>query len=67
MKPAPARPRREAINHDRLVHEWRLAWLTGLGKRWPPARTGADQADRNPVAALVRHGCPPRLGLRIAG
>ena len=42
MEPALARARREAIDHDdRLVREWRMARLSGLGIHgrmpgWPP-------------------------------
>ena len=68
MEPAPARPRHEAINHDdRLVHEWRVARLTGLGIPWPLARAAADHFDWHQVATLVQRGCPPRLALRIVG
>jgi hypothetical protein len=68
MEPAPARSRREAIGHDdRLVREWRVARLTGLGIAWPLAQAAAGHAGWHQVAGLVRRGCPPRLALRIAG
>ena len=68
MEPAPARPRREAIDHDdRLVHGWRVARLTRPGIRWPLAQAAADHVDWHQVASLVRRGCPPRLALRIVG
>ena len=67
MEPAPARARREAIDHDdRLVREWRMARLSGLGIPWPLAQSAADHVDWHQVATLVRRGCPPRLALRIA-
>jgi hypothetical protein len=67
MEPAPATPRREAIDHDRLVREWRVARLTALGIPWPLARAAAGHVDWHQVATLVRRGCPPRLALRIVG
>ena len=68
MEPAPARPRREAIDHDgRLVREWRVARLTALGVPWPLARAAAGHVDWHQVATLVGRGCPPRLALRIVG
>ena len=68
MEQAPARSRREAIDHDdRLVREWRVARLTALGIPWPLARAGAGHVDWHQVATLVRRGCPPRLALRIVG
>jgi hypothetical protein len=68
MEPAPARARREAIDHDdRLVREWRMARLSGLGVPWPLARAAADNVDRHQVATLVRRGCLSRLTPRIVG
>jgi len=68
MEPAPARARREAIDHDdRLVREWRMARLSGLGVLWPLAQAAAGHVDWHQVATLVRRGCPPRLALRIVG
>jgi hypothetical protein len=68
MEPVPARPRREAIDHDdRLVREWRVGRLTALGVPWPLARVAADHVDWHQVATLVGRGCPPRLALRIVG
>jgi hypothetical protein len=65
MEPAPARPRHEAIDDDVLVHEWRVRQLTGLGIPWSLAQATAGHVDWHQVATLVRHGCPPRLALRI--
>jgi len=66
MEPAAATPRHEAIDHDdRLMHEWRVARLTGLGVRRPLAQAAAGHVDWHQVAALVLRGCPPRLALRI--
>ena len=66
MGPASARPPLEVIDHDDwLVREWRVARLTGLGIPWPLAQAAADHVDWHQVASLVRHGCPPRLALRI--
>jgi hypothetical protein len=68
MEQAPARSRREAIDRgDRLVREWRVARLSGLGIAWPLARAAAGHVDWHQVATLVRRGCPPRLALRIVG
>lgn len=56
----------EVIKDDeRLVHAWRVTQLTGLGIPWSLAQAVADHVDRHQVANLVRHGCPPRLALRI--
>jgi hypothetical protein len=66
MEPAAAIPRREAIDHnDLLVHEWRVARLTGLGIPWGLAQAAAEHVDWHQVATVVRRGCPPRLALRI--
>jgi hypothetical protein len=55
----------EAIKDDeRLVHEWRVTQLTGLGIPRSLAQAVADRVDWHQVANLVRHGCPPRLALR---
>jgi hypothetical protein len=51
---------------DRLVHDWRVTRLTGLGIPEPMAEVHADHVDWHQIARLVRHGCPPRLALRIA-
>src|SRR5215469_8704490 len=68
MGPAPARARREAIDHDvGLVREWPIAGLSGLGIPWALARAAADYLDSHQVASLVRRGCLPRLALRIVG
>jgi hypothetical protein len=49
----------------RLVHNWRVDRLTGLGIPWPAAETDADRVDWHEIARLVRRGCPPMLALRI--
>ena len=68
MEPAPARARREAIDHDdRLVREWQMARLSGLGVPWALAQAAADRVDWHQVADLVRRGCRPQLALRIVG
>ena len=57
---------REAIDiESKLVHEWRVTRLTGLGIPWPVAEADADRVDRHQIARLVRRGCPPMLALRI--
>lgn len=56
----------EVIKDDeRLVHAWRVMQLTGLGIPWSLAQAVADHVDWHQVANLARHGCPPRLALRI--
>jgi hypothetical protein len=45
-----------------LVHNWRV---TRLGVPGSLAEVYADRLDWHQVARLVRHGCPPRLALRI--
>ena len=66
MKPAPAPPSHEAINHDdQLVHEWRMTQLARLGIPWSLAQAAAGHVDWHQVAKLVRRGCPPRLALQI--
>jgi hypothetical protein len=58
--------RHETIDDDELlVHEWRVTQLTRLGVPGPLADAAADHVDWHQVAKLVRHGCPPRLALRI--
>ena len=49
-----------------LVHTWRVARLTQLGISRAVAEVEADHLDWHQVARLVKHGCPPRLALRIA-
>jgi len=66
MKPASARPRHEAIEHDDLpVHEWRVRQLTRLGIPSSLAQAAAGHVDWHQLAKLVRRGCPPRLALQI--
>ena len=58
MEPAPARPRPEAIDRDdRLVREWQVARLSGLGNR-----VAAGPGRRRPRRlAPGRHPGAPRL------
>ena len=65
MEPATARPRRQAIDHDLLVHEWRVRQLTRLGISSSLAQAAAGHVDWHQVATLVRRGCPPWLVLQI--
>jgi hypothetical protein len=63
-QPSPAH---EAADDEKLlVHNWRVARLTGLGIAGPLAEVNADHLDWHQVARLVQLGCPPRLALRIA-
>jgi hypothetical protein len=56
----------ERLNlENRLLHDWRVTRLTGLGIPRPVAETNADHVDWHQIATLVLHGCPPRLALRI--
>jgi hypothetical protein len=50
---------------EMLVHNWRVTRLTRLGVPGSLAEVYADRLDWHQVARLVRHGCPPRLALRI--
>jgi hypothetical protein len=50
---------------DRLVHDWRVTRLIGLGIPRSTAEVHADHVDWHQIAGLVRRGCPPRLALRI--
>ena len=60
-------PAREAADCEKLlVHDWRVARLTGLGIPGALAEVDADHLDWHQVARLVQLGCPPRLALRIA-
>jgi hypothetical protein len=66
MQPTRASDRPETIEHDeRAVHQWRLAQLARLGIPRPLADVVADHVDWHEIAALVQHGCAPRLALRI--
>jgi hypothetical protein len=53
--------------HDEhsLIHEWRVGQLTRLGIPKPLADAVAARVDWHQIAALVQHGCPPKLALRI--
>jgi hypothetical protein len=56
----------ETIDFEtRLVHDWRVTRLTGLGIPRPVAEAAADHVDWHQIASLVRRGCPPPLALRI--
>lgn len=56
----------DAIDPDESsVHSWRVSQLTRLGIPGPLAEIYADRIDWHQIARLVRHGCPPRLALRI--
>ena len=58
----------EAVDHDDLVvHDWRVARLTGLGVPRPLAEAYAGRLDWHQIARLVQQGCPPKLALRIVG
>ena len=66
MTPRPS-PAREATGDEKLlVHNWRVARLTGLGIPGALAEVNADHLDWHQAARLERLGCPPRLALRIA-
>ena len=52
-------PAREATGDEQLlVHNWRVARLTGLGIPGPLAEVDAGQLDRYQVARLVQLACP---------
>jgi hypothetical protein len=56
----------DVIDHDdSLVHNWRVSQLTRLGIPGLMAEIYADRIDWHQIARLVRHGCTPRLALRI--
>ena len=57
--------RRETIEKQDPVHEWRAARLAHLGIPWPVAEAAAGHVDWHQMAALVQRGCPPWLALRI--
>jgi len=66
MTPHPS-PAHEAVDYEKLlVHNWRVARLTGLGIPGSLAEVDADHLDWHQLARLVQLGCPPRLALRIA-
>jgi hypothetical protein len=48
------------------IQQWRLDQLWHLGVPRMLAAEFAPGVDWHDVAALVRHGCPPRLALEIA-
>jgi len=59
-------PAHEIIHDEHsLVHEWRVEQLTRLVIPEPLADALAARVDWHQIAALVQHGCPPRLALRI--
>lgn len=56
----------KATGHGKpSVHDWRVSRLTHLGIPVAVAESYADRVDWHQVARLVRHGCSPRLALRI--
>jgi len=58
MTPQPS-PAHEAVDYEKLlVHDWRVARLTGLGIPGPLAEVDADHLDWHQVARLVQLGCP---------
>ena len=57
--------RRETIEKQDPVHEWRVARLVSLGIPRPVAEAAAGHVDWHQMAALVQRGCPPWLALRI--
>ena len=58
MTPHPS-PAHEAVDYEKLlVHNWRVARLTGLGIPGPLADVNADHLDRHQVARLVQLACP---------
>ncbi len=66
MEPAVDDTRHEAIEHrEPHVHHWRASQLRRLGIPAPLAEVYADHLDWHQIARLIRHGCPPRLALRI--
>ncbi len=65
MTPHPS-PAHEAVDDEKLLHNWRVARLTQLGIPGSLAEVDADHLDWHQVARLVQRGCPPRLALRIA-
>jgi hypothetical protein len=50
---------------ERIVHEWRVEQLVGLGFPSWLADIIAHRIDWHEIAALVEWGCPPRLALDI--
>ncbi len=66
METTPTITRHEVIDPgELLVHEWRVAQLKRLGIPGPVADEAAGHVNWHQIAALVRHGCPPELALRI--
>jgi hypothetical protein len=58
MTPHPS-PAHEAVDYEKLlVHNWRVARLTGLGIPGSLAEVYADHLDWHQVAGLVQRGCP---------
>jgi hypothetical protein len=66
MEAAADNIRHEAVEYrDPSVHHWRASQLRRLGIPALLAEVYADYLDWHQVAQLMRHGCPPRLSLRI--
>ena len=63
MTPHPS-PAHEAAGDEKpLVHNWRVARLTGLGIPGPLAELNAGHLDWHHVARLVQPACRPRQAL----
>jgi hypothetical protein len=57
----------EAIGHDESpVHNWRVSQLERPSVAGPLAEICADRIDWHQIVRLVRHGCSPRLALRMS-
>ena len=65
MEPTVTPSRREAIDHELTVRNWRVAQLGRLGIPGPLAEIYSDHVDWHQIARLVQRGCSPRLALRI--
>ena len=61
----PITSHQTAGRDERLVHNWRVERLTGLGIPVTLAEAYADHLDWHQVARLVQRGCTPQLALRI--
>jgi hypothetical protein len=57
--------RRQTIEKQDPVHEWRVARLARLAIPRPTAETAAGHVDWHQMATLVPLRCPPWLALRI--
>jgi hypothetical protein len=60
MTPRPS-PAHEAVDYEKLlVHNWRVARLTGLGIPGPLAELKADHLTGTRSPGLVQLACRPR-------